>query len=443
MKAEERKGNKRIDKNEGNTLTLGVVGLGYVGLPVAIGFSKRYKVIGFDVDKQKIEQLKKHNDITREISKQQLAASAISFTSDQEDLSLCDYLIVAVPTPINEQKEPDLSYLIAASETVGQNLTDGATVVYESTVYPGATEEVCIPVLEKTSGLKAGEGFYVAYSPERINPGDRQHTFNQIEKIVAAQNQTIVEKVAALYQSVIDAPVFKADSIKVAETAKVLENTQRDINIALMNELAMICDKVGIDTSDVLDAAGTKWNFLPFTPGLVGGHCIGVDPYYLIYKAKTLGYTPAFLEAARKINDSMAGFVHRTIVEDIIRTRCDLKNLRITVMGITFKENVPDMRNSKALEIVKMLLDDGLSVNVYDPVADSRELENALGIRLTEKQFLEPADILLVLVPHEEFSNMTAGDISRLVKKDRALVFDLKNIWGNHQLPSSINRKTL
>ncbi|SDM76398.1 nucleotide sugar dehydrogenase [Sediminibacillus halophilus] len=443
MRAEERKGNKRIDEDGGKTATVGVVGLGYVGLPVAIGFSKRYKVIGFDVDEQKIEQLKKHNDITREISKQELAASAISYTSAPEDLSLCDYLIVAVPTPINEHKEPDLSYLIAASETVGQHLTDGVTVVYESTVYPGTTEEICIPVLEEASGLKAGESFYVAYSPERINPGDRQHTFNQIEKIVAAQNKDVLEKVTGLYQSVIDAPIFKADSIKVAETAKVLENTQRDINIALMNELAKICDKVGIDTTDVLEAAGTKWNFLPFTPGLVGGHCIGVDPYYLIYKAKTLGYTPAFLEAARKINDSMAGFVHRTVLEDIIRTKYDLQNLRITVMGITFKENVPDIRNSKALEIVQMLLEDGLSVNVYDPVADSQVLESESGIRLTEKQFLQPADILLVLVPHKEFSVMTADDISRLVKKDQALVFDLKNIWRDHRLPSSINRKTL
>ncbi|WP_371069798.1 nucleotide sugar dehydrogenase [Sediminibacillus sp. JSM 1682029] len=442
MKAE-RIGNNRIEKGEGKAQTIGVVGLGYVGLPVAIGFSKQYKVIGFDVDKQKIDLLKKHNDITREISKEELAASDIYFTSDQTDLSLCDYIIVAVPTPINEHNEPDLRYLIAASETVGRNLAGGATIVYESTVYPGATEEICIPVLEKTSGLKSGKDFFVAYSPERINPGDRQHTFQQIEKIVAAQNEAVLEKVAALYQSVIEAPIYKAESIKVGETAKVLENTQRDINIALMNELAMICERVGIDTFDVLEAAGTKWNFLPFTPGLVGGHCIGVDPYYLIHKAKVVGYTPVFLEAARKINDSMAGFVHRTVLDDIIRFKYDLEKLTITVMGITFKENVPDTRNSKALEIVQMLLDDGLSVNIYDPVANPEEVENELGISLTERKNLQPADILLVLVPHQEFLTMTAKEISGFVKKDRALVFDLKNIWRNHQLPSFINRKTL
>ncbi|WP_110943243.1 nucleotide sugar dehydrogenase [Virgibacillus senegalensis] len=443
MREVKSRGNKRIDKDKVSDCTIGVVGLGYVGLAVALGFSKRYQVVGFDVDKQKVELLKKHIDRTKEVSTEELERSAILFTTNEQKLGMCDYLIVAVPTPITEQKEPDLRYLIAASQMIGSNLAEGATVVYESTVYPGATEEVCIPILEKCSQMKAGKGFFVAYSPERINPGDRQHTFGQIEKIVAGQDKAVSEKVAALYQSVIDAPIYQANSIKVAETAKVIENTQRDINIALMNELAMICDKVGIKTADVLEAARTKWNFFPFTPGLVGGHCIGVDPYYLIYKARALHHTPEFLEAARKINDSMAAYVHRAVLDEIIRSKQNLRDVSITVMGITFKENVPDIRNSKAVEIVKMLQDVGLSVTVYDPIAHPLEMESEYGIKLAEREAILPADILLVLVPHEEFVNMTPSDISSFLKDDQAFVFDLKNIWNHHQLASSIKRKSL
>src|SRR5699024_59903 len=341
---------------------IAVVGLGYVGLPVAVAFGKQQKVVGFDINKTRINELKNGYDRTNEVNDEDLKKSNIKFTNEPEELSKADFIIVAVPTPINKNNQPDLTPLIKASETVGKALTQDTIVVYESTVYPGATEEDCVPVLEKFSGLTNGSDFFVGYSPERINPGDKVHTLETITKVVSGQTPEVLEVVAEVYSMVVKAGVHKASSIKVAEAAKVIENTQRDVNIALMNEIAIIFDKVGIDTSEVLDASGTKWNFLNFKPGLVGGHCIGVDPYYLTHKAQELGHHPEVILAGRRINDNMSKYVASNIIKELLKKGIEVQGMTINLLGLTFKENCPDLRNTKVIDIVRELEDYGMNV---------------------------------------------------------------------------------
>jgi UDP-N-acetyl-D-galactosamine dehydrogenase len=380
-----------------------VVGLGYVGLPLAVEFGKKGRTIGFDLSASKIENYKKFVDPTGEVSSEELKASRhLEVTNDPAALAEADYIVVAVPTPVDIAHNPDFTPLEGASKSVGAHMKKGAIVVYESTVYPGATEEVCIPILEKCSGLKWKEDFNVGFSPERINPGDKEHTLTTILKVVSGDDDATLERVAALYESVVTAGVHRASSIKVAEAAKVIENTQRDLNIALMNELAIIFDKVGIDTLEVLKAAGTKWNFLPFRPGLVGGHCIGVDPYYLTHKAEMIGYHPQVILAGRRINDGMAKFVAEKTVKSMISSGFHVKGSKVNVVGLTFKENCPDLRNSKVADIVHELESYGCDVHVHDPVADGEEAQHEYGIRLESWDSLPKADALIVAVPHKE-----------------------------------------
>ena len=380
-----------------------VVGLGYVGLPLAVEFGKKAKTIGFDLSAAKIENYKKFIDPTGEVSTEQLqAARQLDVTTDPSALAQADYIVVAVPTPVDIAHNPDFTPLAGASKTVGKHMKRGAIVVFESTVYPGATEEVCIPIMEKESGLKWKEDFHVGFSPERINPGDKEHTLTTILKVVSGDDDETLDRVAKLYESVVTAGVYRASSIKVAEAAKVIENTQRDLNIALMNELAIIFDKVGIDTLEVLKAAGTKWNFLPFRPGLVGGHCIGVDPYYLTHKAEMVGYHPQVILAGRRINDGMAKFVAEKTVKSMISSGFHVKGSKVNVIGLTFKENCPDLRNSKVADIVHELESYGCDVHVYDPVAEAEEAQHEYGIKLERWEDLPKADALVVAVPHKE-----------------------------------------
>jgi len=380
-----------------------VVGLGYVGLPLAVEFGKKSKTIGFDLSASKIENYKKFIDPTGEVSTEQLkAAQYLEVTTDPSALAQADYIVVAVPTPVDIAHNPDFTPLAGASKTVGKHMKRGAIVVFESTVYPGATEEVCIPIMEKESGLKWMEDFHVGFSPERINPGDKEHTLTTILKVVSGDDDETLDSIAKLYESVVTAGVYRASSIKVAEAAKVIENTQRDLNIALMNELAIIFDKVGIDTLEVLKAAGTKWNFLPFRPGLVGGHCIGVDPYYLTHKAEMVGYHPQVILAGRRINDGMAKFVAEKTVKSMISSGFHVKGSKVNVIGLTFKENCPDLRNSKVADIVHELESYGCDVHVYDPVAEAEEAQHEYGIKLERWEDLPKADALVVAVPHKE-----------------------------------------
>jgi UDP-N-acetyl-D-galactosamine dehydrogenase len=380
-----------------------VVGLGYVGLPLAVEFGKKGRTIGFDLSESKVANYKNFVDPTGEVSTDELKASAhLDVTTDPAALAEADYIVVAVPTPVDIAHNPDFTPLAGASTTVGKHMKKGAIVVFESTVYPGATEEVCIPLLEKHSGLKWKEDFHVGFSPERINPGDKEHTLTTILKVVSGDDDATLESVAQLYESVVTAGVHRASSIKVAEAAKVIENTQRDLNIALMNELAIIFDKVGIDTLEVLKAAGTKWNFLPFRPGLVGGHCIGVDPYYLTHKAEMIGYHPQVILAGRRINDGMAKFVAEKTVKSMISSGFHVKGSKVNVIGLTFKENCPDLRNSKVADIVHELESYGCDVHVYDPVADADEAQHEYGIKLESWDSLPKADALVVAVAHKE-----------------------------------------
>ncbi|MFC5477606.1 nucleotide sugar dehydrogenase [Massilia suwonensis] len=389
-----------------------VVGLGYVGLPLAVEFGKKVRTIGFDLSASKIENYKKFIDPTGEVSTEQLqAARQLEVTTDASLLAQADYVVVAVPTPVDIAHNPDFTPLIGASTTVGKNLKPGAIVIFESTVYPGATEEVCIPLLEKHSGTKWKEGFHVGFSPERINPGDKEHTLTTILKVVSGDDAETLESVAQLYETVITAGVHRASSIKVAEAAKVIENTQRDLNIALMNELAIIFDKIGIDTLEVLKAAGTKWNFLPFRPGLVGGHCIGVDPYYLTHKAEMVGYHPQVILAGRRINDGMAKFVAEKTVKSMISSGFQVKGAKVNVIGLTFKENCPDLRNSKVADIVHELQSYGVDVHVWDPLADAEEAQHEYGIKLESSwDALPKADALIAAVPHKEVLAMSLTD---------------------------------
>jgi UDP-N-acetyl-D-galactosamine dehydrogenase len=391
--------------------TVAVVGLGYVGLPLAVEFGKKHSTIGFDLSVAKVDAYRRHVDPTGEVSAADLkAATQLRATTDPAALKDADFVIVAVPTPIDAAHQPDFGPLLGASESVGRNLKRGATIVYESTVYPGATEEICIPVVEKHSGMKWKEDFFVGYSPERINPGDKEHTLTRIVKVVAGDTPETLERVARIYGSVVTAGVHRASSIKVAEAAKVIENTQRDLNIALMNELALIFHKLGIDTLEVLQAAGTKWNFLPFRPGLVGGHCIGVDPYYLTHKADMIGYHPQVILAGRRINDGMGKFVAEQTVKQLIQSGFPVKGAHAIVLGLTFKENCPDLRNSRVIDIVRELESYGVTVHVHDPLADPAEARHEYGIELKSWESLPTANALVAAVAHAEFKARPVDD---------------------------------
>jgi len=396
-----------------------VVGLGYVGLPLAVEFGKKGKTIGYDPSENKIESYKRFVDPTDEVSSEALkAAKNLTVTTDPAGLSLADHIIVSVPTPVDIAHNPDFTSLIKASETIGRNMKQGAIVTYESTVYPGATEEICAPVLEKASGMKWKKDFHVGFSPERINPGDKKHTLTSIVKVVAGDDEDTLENVALLYESVITAGVHRTSSIKVAEAAKVIENTQRDLNIALMNELAIIFDKLDIDSLEVLQAAGTKWNFLPFRPGLVGGHCIGVDPYYLTHKAEMIGYSPQVILAGRRINDSMAKFVAEQTIKELIKANCNVKGAKVNILGLTFKENCPDLRNSKVAELIDELKSYGVELHIHDPVADADEARHEYGVELESWESLPRAEVIVAAVSHKEFIEKSISDFqSKVIEK--------------------------
>lgn len=403
-----------------------VIGLGYVGLPLAVEFGRQFRTIGYDLSTAKVEAYRRGIDPTGEVSGEALrAADQLLVTSDPALLSEADYLIVAVPTPVDAAHQPDFSPLIGASEVVGRTMKRGATVIFESTVYPGATEEVCVPVLEARSGMKWREDFHVGYSPERINPGDREHTLTRIVKVVSGDDEQTLDRVAALYHSVVTAGVHRASSIKVAEAAKVIENTQRDLNIALMNELAIIFDRLDIDTAEVLETAGTKWNFLKFKPGLVGGHCIGVDPYYLTHKAEMLGYQPQVILAGRRINDGMGKFIAEKTVKLMAKSGSLVKGARVTVLGLSFKENCPDLRNSRVPDIIRELESYGIRVAVHDPIADPAQAMEEYGIELSAWEDLPAADALVLAVAHDAYLAMAAAALGeRLVA--RGCIVDVK-----------------
>jgi len=395
-----------------------VIGVGYVGLPLVVEFGKHLPTIGFDIAEDKIARCRAGTDPSREIPDAEMAlASHASYTSDPARLSEADFIIVAVPTPVDEARIPDFGPLIGASRAIGPHLKKGATVIYESTVYPGATEEVCIPVLEQTSGLQWKRDFFVGYSPERINPGDREHRLTNVIKVVAGDTPATLEKVAALYETIVEPGVHRTSSIKAAEACKVIENTQRDLNIALMNELAIIFEKIGIDTTEVLEAAGTKWNFLKFRPGLVGGHCIGVDPYYLTHKAETLGYHPQVILAGRRINDGMGKYIAEQTVKQMIAAGSYIKGARVNVLGLTFKENCADLRNSKVVDIIAELRSYGVEVFVHDPEADADEAMHEYGVRLLSWDDLPRADAVVAAVAHRRFQQLGAEDFSRKLIK--------------------------
>jgi UDP-N-acetyl-D-glucosamine/UDP-N-acetyl-D-galactosamine dehydrogenase len=408
---------------------IAVIGLGYVGLPVAVAFGKNHDVVGFDIKASRIEELAAGNDLTGEIADTELRDARITFTTDAQILKGCDFFIIAVPTPIDKANKPDLSPLLSASRFVGQVLKTNDIVVFESTVYPGATEEDCVPALEEASGLKHGIDFFTGYSPERINPGDREHTFTNVKKIVAGCDATTLEIVAQVYSSVVTSGVHKVSSIKVAEAAKVIENTQRDLNIALMNELAVLFKRMNIDTQEVLNAAGTKWNFLPFRPGLVGGHCIGVDPYYLTYKAEQLGYIPQVILAGRRINDNMGRFVARETIKRMVKEGIDVARARVGVMGVTFKENCTDIRNSKVFDIIAELQDYGIEVIATDPIADAQEVYEEYGVNLVALSSDHSCDSLIVAVAHKQYEHMSAKTLRSLTHGNRPVLTDVKSLY--------------
>ncbi|MFA7665583.1 MAG: nucleotide sugar dehydrogenase [Burkholderiaceae bacterium] len=414
-----------------------VIGLGYVGLPLAVAFGKVFDTIGFDLSKAKIDSFRQHHDPTGEVSREDFeAADRLEVTDDPARLGEADFLVVAVPTPVGDAHQPDFSPLVAASVTCGRNMKRGAIVIYESTVYPGATEEVCVPVLERESGMRWRTDFHVGYSPERINPGDREHTLARIIKVVSGDDAETLERVAGLYEAVVTAGVHRASSIKVAEAAKVIENTQRDLNIALVNELALIFDRVGIDTLEVLQAAGTKWNFLPFRPGLVGGHCIGVDPYYLTHKAEMLGYHPEVILAGRRINDGMGAFVAQRTVKEMISAGFHVNGEPVIVFGLTFKEDVPDLRNSKVIDVIRELQSYGAQVFVHDPVADPAEAMHEYGLELTDWDALPRAGAAVAAVGHTQLRKRGLAEIaSRLMPG--AVLADVKSVFDPAQVAAA------
>lgn len=416
---------------------IAVIGLGYVGLPVAAAFARAgVPVIGFDIDQRRIAELRAFHDRTHEVEAADLRHPSLSFTHDAKDLASADFFIVTVPTPIDDARQPDLGAMFAASRTVGSVLKAGDIVVYESTVYPGAVEDDCVPILEKTSGLKAGSDFKVGYSPERINPGDKQHRFETIMKVVSAQDAPTLDIVASVYGSVVTAGIHRAPSIKVAEAAKVIENTQRDLNIAFMNELSLIFQALNIDTGDVLAAARTKWNFMPFQPGLVGGHCIGVDPYYLTYRAERAGYHPEVILAGRRINDGMGQRVARECIRGLLRRKSN--GGVVTILGLTFKEDVPDTRNSRVIDIIRELESFGLKVQVSDPMADPADAMHEYGVKLIDADALQPADAVIVAVAHQRYIDAGWPLIQKLLNGGRGLVLDVKMRLDRASLPDGV-----
>jgi len=412
---------------------LSVIGLGYVGLPLAISFAKKVEVIGFDINKIKIEAYKRGIDITSEVGNKSLKKTTAFLTSNEEELEKARFHIIAVPTPINTNKTPNLNAIIGASRIVGRNLTKDSIVVYESTVYPGVTEEICKPILERESGLRCGIDFKIGYSPERINPGDRVHRLEAIKKVVSGMDEETLDIIANVYGLIVKAGVYRAESIKVAEAAKVIENSQRDINIAFMNELSIIFNKLGIDTQAVLRAASTKWNFLKFTPGLVGGHCIGVDPYYLTYKAEQIGYHSQIILAGRKINDDMGKYIAENTLKQLIKADRQIKGCKVVIMGITFKENCPDIRNSKVIDIIKELKEYGIKVNVVDPLADENEVQREYGIKLSKIEDVTDVDAIIFAVPHEKFKDITLKDLSKIYRDDKLVLIDIKGMFDRKE----------
>ncbi|WP_027965262.1 nucleotide sugar dehydrogenase [Halalkalibacillus halophilus] len=409
---------------------ISIIGLGYVGLPLAIELAKHYNVVGLDVNADKIKKYKDGYDITKEVGDEAVQNTSMQFTDKPEDIQSCKFHIVSVPTPINSDKTPDLNPVIGASRTIGQNLTKDSIVVYESTVYPGTTEEVCIPILEEESGLKFGEDFKVGYSPERINPGDKENTLTKIIKIVSGSDAEALKEISALYASIIEAGVHEAESIKVAEAAKVIENSQRDINIAFMNELSMVFDRMNIPTKAVLEAAGTKWNFLKFSPGLVGGHCIGVDPYYFTYKAEQLGYHSQIILSGRKINDGMGKHVASSTIKKMIQAGQNLTEAKVAVLGVTFKENCQDVRNTKIIDIIKELREYNLNVVAHDPEADAEDFKREYGIELVSEQELDELDAAVIAVGHKQFKeNLTIEKLNGFYKaSDQKVLIDVKEL---------------
>jgi UDP-N-acetyl-D-galactosamine dehydrogenase len=417
-----------------NEVTLGIIGLGYVGLPLAVEFGNKFTTVGFDLNKTRIRDLKAGTDATLEVSDTDLLSSShLTFSSHPEDLKNCNVYIVAVPTPIDDSKRPNLRPLESASATVGEWLQPQDIVVFESTVYPGATEEVCVPILEQKSGLKYNIDFFCGYSPERINPGDKEHRLPSIVKVTSGSTPEVAEFVDALYKTIITAGTFQASSIKVAEAAKVIENTQRDVNIALINELSLIFEKLNINTIEVLEAAGTKWNFLPFRPGLVGGHCIGVDPYYLTHKAEEVGYNPNMILAGRRVNDNMGHYIASTVIKKMVKKGIDAAHAKILVMGLSFKENCPDLRNTKVIDIINELEDYGVAVEVYDPWVNSDEAKKEYGIDLLSRLQKKRYSGVIIAVAHQQFMKLTIADIRDLCL-DEAIIYDVKNIFPYDQV---------
>ncbi|MHC1714533.1 MAG: nucleotide sugar dehydrogenase [Acidaminococcaceae bacterium] len=421
------------DKIINREANVAVVGLGYVGLPIAVAFADKVNTIGFDINEEKITNYKNGIDPTEEVGEEKIRATALQFTSEEKDLQKAGFIIVAVPTPVNGDETPDLNPVVGASKIVGRNLSKGSIVVFESTVYPGVTEDICIPILEKESGLRCGQDFKIGYSPERINPGDKVHRLENITKIVSGMDEETLEEIAAVYELIIEAGVYKAESIKVAEAAKLVENSQRDINIAFMNEFAMVCELMGINTKSVIDAMNTKWNALGFHPGLVGGHCIGIDPYYFIYKAKMLGYHSQIIAAGRKINNSMGSFVADAVIKSLIQADLNVRHANIYVFGITFKEDCPDIRNSRAFDVLKRLAEYGITTKVVDPVADKKEAKHEFGIDLVDMEEVREADCLIFLVAHKQFKDLQMAEIDALYNQksdnNQRVIIDVKSIF--------------
>lgn len=416
--------------------SIAVIGLGYVGLPLAIEFAKHFNVVGFDVDKSKIDLYKKGIDVTCEVGDNSIKNSNILFTSDEKFLKDCSFFIVAVPTPINNDKNPDFKYIISASEVVARNMSFNSIVVFESTVYPGVTEEICLPILESISGMKCPVDFKIGYSPERISPGDKKHTLRNITKIVSGIDDETLEIISLVYGEIIDAGIYKAESIKIAEAAKVVENTQRDINIAFINEISMVFNKMGIDTHSVLKAANTKWNFLNFSPGLVGGHCISVDPYYFIYKANHLGYDSPLISISRRINDDMGNFVGENVVKKLIDNDILVKNSNVLILGFTFKENCVDVRNTKVIDIYNYLKDFNINVDIFDPIADKNLVFKEYGVRLLDSSSDKKYDAVIVSVAHDFFKEQSLDYFINLCS-DNAIIFDIKSILDRNMLISN------
>lgn len=415
---------------------ISLVGLGYVGMPIAVAFSKKVKVIGYDLNAAKIELYKKGVDPTNEVGNEAIKNCTVEFTADETKLREAKFHIVAVPTPVNDDHTPDLTPVEGASHTVGRNLTKGSVVVYESTVYPGVTEDICVPILEKESGLKCGVDFKIGYSPERINPGDKVHRLETITKIVSGMDEETLDTVAKVYELVVEAGVHRAESIKVAEAAKVIENSQRDINIAFMNELSIIFNKMGIDTQSVLKAAGTKWNFLKFYPGLVGGHCIGVDPYYLTYKAEELGYHSQIILSGRRINDDMGKYVAENTIKHLIKADVSIKNARVAILGFTFKENCPDTRNTKIIDIVKELEEYGITPVITDPTADRDEAKRLYGVEFVDMDSIKDCDAVVLAVAHEAFKDLSQADLDKMFRagdNGKKVLVDIKGLLDRKQ----------